>query len=184
LSAGAGTKPLLGPLGKWLAPKRVPVHWVAPPSAPSFKLGSWPVNFWQLPMKDKPGGYHELYALPVTRPHGRVKVAAHNQLEDCDPQRVARNVAPEEVADIRRFMATYIPSLAMADIHSDVCLYTMTPDGDFILGALPGHANVFTTVLAGHGFKFAPVLGGIMADMLEDKEPAFDVTRFSPDRFN
>ncbi|MCB2169606.1 MAG: N-methyl-L-tryptophan oxidase [Deltaproteobacteria bacterium] len=184
LSAGAGTKPLLGPLGKWLAPKRVAVHWVAPSSAQSFDLGSWPVNFWQLPMKGKSGVYHELYALPVTRSNGRVKVAAHNHLEDCDPLRVERTVAPEEVAGIRRFMATYIPSLAIGDIHSDVCLYTMTPDGDFIIGALPGHANVFTTALAGHGFKFAPVLGGIMADMLEDKEPAFDVTRFSPDRFD
>ena len=184
LSAGAGTKPLLGPLGKWLAPKRVAVHWVAPPSARSFDLGSWPVNFWQLPMKGKPGVYHERYALPVTCSNGRVKVAAHNHLEDCDPLRVERTVAPAEVAGIRRFMATYIPSLALGDIHSDVCLYTMTPDSDFILGALPGHANVFTTALAGHGFKFAPVLGGIMADMLEDKEPAFDVTRFSPERFD
>lgn len=184
LSAGAGTKPLLDPLGEWLIPKRVPVHWVAPPPAPSFELGIWPVNFWQLPMKDKPGVYHERYALPVTRSDGRVKVAAHNHLEDCDPLGVARNVAPEEVADIRRFMATYIPPLAMGDIHSDVCLYSMTPDADFVLGALSGHANVFTTALAGHGFKFAPVLGEIMADMLEEKEPAFDVSRFSPDRFD
>jgi len=184
LSAGAGTKPLLGPLGKWLMPKRIPVHWVAPIQAHPFELGIWPVNFWQLPMEDKPGLYHEIYALPVTRSDGRVKVAAHNHLEDCDPLRVARNVAPEEVTDIRSFMATYIPPLAACDIRSDVCLYTMTPDGDFVLGALSGQANVFTTALAGHGFKFAPVLGEIMADMLEDKKPAFDVSRFSPSRFD
>jgi sarcosine oxidase len=186
LSAGAGAKPLLGSLGKWLMPKRVPVHWVAPSPARSFDLGIWPVNFWQLPMRDKDGAvaFHEFYALPVTRSDGRVKVAAHNHLKDCDPLWVARNVAPEEVAGIRSFMATYIPSLAMSDIRSDVCLYTMTPDGDFVLGALPGHANVFTTALAGHGFKFAPVLGEIMADMLEEKEPAFDASRFSPDRFD
>jgi len=184
LSAGAGTKPLLAPQREWLMPKRVPVHWVAPPSARSFELGSWPVNFWQLPVEDKPGAYHEIYALPVTRSDGRVKVAAHNQLEDCDPLRVVRNVAPEELTDIRSFMATFIPPLAACDIRSDVCLYTMTPDGDFVLGALSGHANVFTTALAGHGFKFAPVLGDIMADMLEAKEPAFDVSRFSPNRFD
>ena len=118
-------------------------------------------------------GLSARYALPVTRPHGRVKVAAHNQLEDCDPLRVARNVAPEELTDIRSFMATYIPSLAAGDIRSDVCLYTMTPDGDFVLGALSGQSNVFTTALAGHltaevGIvDLDPVAEGILLTALE-----------------
>jgi sarcosine oxidase len=185
-STGAGTKSLLGALGKWLMPKRVPVHWVAPPKARSFDIGILPVNFWQLPVTDITDNeaFYEHYALPVTSTGGRVKVAAHNHLTDGDPSQVDRKVTPEEVADIRRFMKNYIPSLAMCDIRSDVCFYTMTPDGEFVLGALPGHLNIFTTALAGHGFKFAPVLGEIMADMLEGKTPAFDVARFAPDRFD
>ena len=58
------------------------------------------------------------------------------------------------------------------------------PDGEFSLGALPDHDNVFIAALAGHGFKFAPVLGEILADMLEGNAPAYDVTMFSPSRFN
>lgn len=186
LSTGAGTKSLLGSVGKWLIPKRVPVHWVAPPKVGAFDLGILPVTFWQLPVTDTADSeaFYEHYALPVTSTGGRVKVAAHNHLTDCDPLQVDRKVAPEEVADIRSFMKMYIPSLAMCDIRSDVCLYNMTPDGEFVLGPLPGHPNVFTVALAGHGFKFAPVLGEIMADMLEGKKTAFDVARFSPERFD
>lgn len=186
LSTGAGALPLLGTMGKWLMLKRVPVHWVAPPKARSFDLGILPVNFWQLPVTDMTDSeaFYEYYALPISSSGGRVKVAAHNHLTDGDPSQVDRQVAPEEVAAIRRFMKNYIPSLALGDIGSDVCFYAMTPDRDFIIGPLPGYPNVFTVALAGHGFKFAPVLGEIMADMLEGKKPAFDVARFSPERFD
>ena len=62
-------------------------------------------------------------------------------------------------------------------------MYTLTPDGKFCLGVLPDHDSVFIAALAGHGFKFAPVLGGILADMLEGTPPAYDLTMFSPSRF-
>jgi len=186
ISTGAGALPLLGTMGKWLMPKRVPVHWAASPQVGAFGLGGLPVSFWQLPVVDGSDseGFYEYYALPVTRTGGRVKVAAHNHLTDGDPLSVDRTVTPEEVRDIRCFMKNYIPSLAMGDIRSGVCFYAMTPDGDFVLGPLPGHPNIFTVALAGHGFKFAPVLGEIMADMLAGQEPAYDVARFSPGRFD
>jgi monomeric sarcosine oxidase len=185
ISAGAGTQPLLGSLASWLRPKRVPVHWVAAPDDQGFALGRLPVNFWQLPLPEDSGGepYHEIYAIPVTRPGGRVKVAAHNRLMDCDPLRVDRSVGGQETADIRRFLKDHIPSLANGDIRSEVCLYTLTPDGDFVLGPLAEIPQVFTAALAGHGFKFAPVLGNIMADLLQGRPPAYDLTRFAPLRF-
>jgi sarcosine oxidase len=68
-------------------------------------------------------------------------------------------------------------------LFPELCMYTLTPDGEFSLGALPEHDNVFIAALAGHGFKFAPVLGEILADMLEGNAPAYDVTMFSPSRF-
>jgi sarcosine oxidase len=185
LSAGAGTQPLLGGLGSWLMPKRVPVHWVAAPDDQAFALGRLPVNFWQLPLPAEGSGgpYHEIYALPLTRHGGRVKVAAHNRLMDCDPLNVDRSVGAQETAVIRGFLKHHIPSLAGGEIRSEVCLYTLTPDGDFVLGPLAGCPHVFTTALAGHGFKFAPVLGEIMADLLEGRKPAFDLARFKAARF-
>jgi glycine/D-amino acid oxidase-like deaminating enzyme len=100
----------------------------------------------------------------------------------CDPEAPVRPVTPEEVADIRSFLGNFIPALADCAIDSDVCLYTQTPDGEFLLGALPGYDNVFTAALAGHGFKFAPVLGEIFADLIAGTKPAFDMSRFSPAR--
>ena len=186
LAAGAGTPKLLGDRGHALAPKRVPVHWVAPPTERDYRLGTLPVSFWQLPAAGSMGsaGGREFYALPVTRAGGRVKVAAHNHLADCDPETMAREVAGNEAADVRGFLKKYLPALASRDTRSDVCLYTLTPDGEFALGPLPGHVNVFAAALAGHGFKFAPVLGEMLADMLAGQPPAFDVDRFSLRRFD
>lgn len=185
LAAGAGTRKLLGELGAVFSPKRVPVHWVAPPAERDYSLGAFPVSFWQLPAAGamKAAGGREFYALPVTRAGGRVKVAAHNHLADCDPETMDRKVAVEEAAGIRVFLEKHLPALASTSIRSDVCLYTLTPDGEFALGPLPGYANVFTAALAGHGFKFAPVLGEVLADMLEGRTPPFDVEKFSLRRF-
>jgi glycine/D-amino acid oxidase-like deaminating enzyme len=59
----------------------------------------------------------------------------------------------------------------------------MTPDKDFYFGKLPGSQKVFGVALAGHGFKFAPVLGVLLADLLTDMPTENDIALFSPDRF-
>jgi sarcosine oxidase len=185
LAAGARNKKLAGQLGAQLLPKRIPVQWIDPPAAINFNLGAFPVNFWQLPAFEatETCKYNEFYSIPITRSGGRVKVAAHNCLEDCDPNRLDEEVSTQEVQGIMKFIKDYIPTLKNFDFFSNICMYTLTPDGEFSLGALPDHDNVFIAALAGHGFKFAPVLGEILADMLEGNTPAYDVTMFSPSRF-
>jgi sarcosine oxidase len=185
LAAGARNKKLAGQFGAQLLPKRVPVQWIDPPAATNFNLGAFPVNFWQLPAFEVTDTckYSEFYSIPITRSGGRVKVAAHNGLEDCDPDRLDEDVSTQEVQGIMKFIKDYIPTLKPSDSFSNICMYTLTPDGEFSLGALPDHDNVFIAGLAGHGFKFAPVLGEILADMLEGNAPAYDVTLFSPSRF-
>jgi glycine/D-amino acid oxidase-like deaminating enzyme len=59
----------------------------------------------------------------------------------------------------------------------------MTSDGHFYLGKRPGSENVYAVALAGHGFKFAPALGEILADLMADESPDVDIAMFSPDRF-
>ncbi len=185
LTAGARNKRLLKTSGSYLSPKRVPILWVTPPQSQDFCLGNLPVNFWQLPLSGDAGNpnYLELYALPITRPGGRVKVAAHNHLADCDPDTMTNEVKAEEMATIRRFLEEFIPTLAACEVITDVCLYSLTPDGDFALGLLPGHSNVFTAALSGHGFKFAPVLGELLADIAMGNTPAFDLSMFAISRF-
>ena len=185
LAAGARNKALMGSAGQWLFPKRVPVHWLTAPPAADVSLGAFPVNFWQIPTEAKAAGtgYLEFYTLPSVGPGGRFKAAAHNDLDDCDPDTMPRQVSREESIKTRRFLETYLPSLAQCPMESHLCLYTLTPDGHFILGKPHGYKRVAAAALAGHGFKFAPVLGEILADMLQGQPPAFDTAMFSPGRF-
>jgi sarcosine oxidase len=186
VASGGWTRKLLGLQNSQLHPKRVPVHWFEAPQNISFYRDDFPVNFWQIPLQDNlttSHSYREFYSLPIVDRGGMVKVAFHNGLSDCDPDTLLREVLPEETDMIKTIISQYLPGLRQAPFKSEVCIYTMTPDGHFYLGKRPGANRVFGVALAGHGFKFAPVLGEILADLMVDTAPAFDVELFSPDRF-
>ncbi len=102
LAAGARNTKLAGPFGAQLLPKRIPVQWIDPLAAVNFNLGAFPVNFWQLPAFEASATcqYNEFYSIPITRAGGRVKVAAHNGLEDCDPDRLDEQVSTHEVKGV------------------------------------------------------------------------------------
>jgi sarcosine oxidase len=60
-----------------------------------------------------------------------------------------------------------------------VCLYTNTRDEHFLIDRHPAHAQVLiASACSGHGFKFAPVIGEMVADLIEDRPPNFDVELF------
>lgn len=185
LAGGARNPALLGPAGHVLSPARVPVHWIQPPHESDFHLGDFPVNFWQVPL-EKPDGhseFQEFYSLPAAQPGSRVKAAPHNRLAQCDPETTPPLPWDRETEALRDLLRRFIPSLAHQTMEGHVCFYTLTPDGDFVLGPLPETDKVFTVALAGHGFKFAPVLGEILADLLQDQPPEWSIDRFSLDRF-
>ena len=168
-------------------PKRVPAHLVKAPEGKRLHLGRFPVYFWQVSLKERLGSlqtYSEFYALPGMGPASHIKIAFHNELVDCDPASLIRVVLPEEVDKIKGIIANFLPGLRNRAITSEVCMYTMTPDGHFYLGKRPGSNHVFGVALAGHGFKFAPVLGEILADLMIDISPAVDIELFRPNRFN
>lgn len=66
--------------------------------------------------------------------------------------------------------------------HTVTCLYTLTPDRDFVLGPLPGHPSVLLGLGAGHGFKFAPTFGRVLADLVVQGRTSSDLAAFAPDR--
>jgi len=186
IAAGAWTGELLGLPQTVLTPRRVPVHWIDVPPDGNFHLGQFPVNFWQVPRETNGGGlsgYREFYTLPVTGTETRLKAAFHNGLADCDPAALDHAVSLEETEEVSKMLAGYLPGLENFSMTSHVCLYTMTSDGHFYLGRKSGSQHIFGAALAGHGFKFAPVLGEILADLMMDDSPEFDVELFSPQRF-
>jgi sarcosine oxidase len=123
------------------------------------------------------------YGFPVD-PDG-VKVAKHHHLDEVvDPDDYDRTVSAIDEAAIRRVLKAHVPNADGRLLAAKTCLYTMTPDGDFILDRLPECPQiVIASPCSGHGFKFAPVIGEILADLAVAGRTAHDISRFSLARF-
>lgn len=110
------------------------------------------------------------YGFPATA-DGRVKLGHHSDGTECRPDDRG-TVTDEHVALARRFLRDAIPSLASAPVvGSRVCLYCDTFDGDLFVARDPSREGlVVATGGSGHGFKFAPMLGPIIADAVEGED--------------
>jgi glycine/D-amino acid oxidase-like deaminating enzyme len=123
------------------------------------------------------------YGFPLNR-DGVVKIARHGPGREMSPDSPDRVVTAEEESDLREFVSATFPALVDAPIvHTRVCMYCDTHDGNFWIAPDPDRAGL--TVCAGdsgHGFKFAPVLGAIIADAVEGKaNPLLENFRWRPE---
>jgi glycine/D-amino acid oxidase-like deaminating enzyme len=102
-----------------------------------------------------------------------------------DADSVDRVVGDTEVDVLREALTKVLPELAAAEvIESDVCLFTNTPDHDFVIDFHPQHSRVLvSSACSGHGFKFASVVGEIQADLVTTGRSKFDLAPFRIDRF-
>ena len=93
--------------------------------------------------------------------------------------KVARHHGEADVAQIRGFLERRLPAANGKLRASDECLYTNTPDFHFLLDRHPRHDEVIlVSVCSGHGFKFAPVIGEIAANLVQGKRPGYDLSMF------
>lgn len=112
-----------------------------------------------------------------------VKVAIHHEGETVDPRAEQRPADPAEAGPLREALATRMPALGPVR-DAAVCLYTNTSSGDFLLDRHPDDERVIlASPCSGHGFKFAPALAEVLADLVEAKPPRFDLSPFRLDRF-
>jgi sarcosine oxidase len=125
------------------------------------------------------------YGFPSTG-GGLVKIARHHHLDEtADPDRVDRTVSAKDEAAIRAALTAHIPAADGPLAAAKTCLYTVTPDHDFIVDRMPSAPNVVVaSVCSGHGFKFAPVMGDILADLAIQGETRHDIRRFRLSRFS
>jgi sarcosine oxidase len=179
VTAGAWTKSLLPELAAPLRATREVMGWFEPIDAGSFS--AFPVF-----IIESPHGMH--YGIP---PQGGVGIGAgikiakhHHRNETVDPDHYDRTVSSDDEALIRAAVADHIPAANGALIAAKTCLYTMTSDGNFLIDHLPGAENVVVaSPCSGHGFKFAPVIGEILADLATAGATRHDIARFSLERF-
>jgi sarcosine oxidase len=85
-------------------------------------------------------------------------------------------------ARVTGFLERYLPSALGPVIHTKTCLYTLTPDRDFVLDTLPERPDVSVAIGGGHGFKFASVVGRILAELAVDGRSTHDLGPFGVDR--
>jgi len=92
---------------------------------------------------------------------------------------VRREVPDAEAEPLRAVIRRLIPDADGPLLEREVCLYTNTPDGHFVLDVHPEHPEVLiASPCSGHGFKFASALGEVMADLVTGARPRFDLELF------
>ena len=125
-----------------------------------------------------------LYGFPLTPPaFDGAKVALHGSNIHCTPDTVNRVVNEHEIAAMRDRLRTTLPLLSGNLVHAETCLYTMTPDENFLVGTLLRYPQVTLAAgFSGHGFKFASVIGEILADLSTGQAPRFDLSLFALER--
>ena len=113
-----------------------------------------------------------------------VKIMRHDAGEVCTPDTVRRDVSAADIAEITGFADRYMPQAHGGVRSSLVGIYTMTPDNHFIIDRHPKFQNlVYATGFSGHGFKFTPVIGEILADLALDGSTRHPIGFLSADRF-
>jgi glycine/D-amino acid oxidase-like deaminating enzyme len=114
------------------------------------------------------------YGFPIGR-EGVVKIGSHGAGREMSPDSAQRLVTAEEEKRMREFLSWSFPALADAPIvYSCICLYCDTHDGNFWIAPDPERRGlIIATGDSGHGFKFAPVFGELIADAMEGKTNAW-----------
>jgi sarcosine oxidase len=177
LAAGAWMPGLMADLGLPLSVERVSL-WMMEPRAnrDAFLPENCPNASWE---------YDGLYPLYMSADFGTgVKLALDHHGTPADPDTLVRETTVEDEENIRTQIRKFVPDLDGRVLSSKVCMYTNTPDLDFVVDRHPEIPQiVIASVCSGHGFKFAPVMGEILADMAVGVQPQFDLEMFSIRRF-
>ncbi len=120
------------------------------------------------------------YGLPAAGIDG-VKISHKELIDPVDPETAKRSVDQEQIEECRAACRKFVPDLADGDVvQTKVCLYDMTENSDFVIGRDPDNPDVvYGYGFSGHGFKFAPLIGRLLAELALDRTPSYDLSRFS-----
>lgn len=179
LTAGAWSIHLLDELGIPLEVRRKPVLWfeVDAQRQPLSQPDRMPVFI----VDDEHG---EFYGVPQYEAPG-VKIGMHSGGDVVDPNTVDRGVVEGDyVPTVLPFIQRNLCGFTGKVLDSSMCMYTVSPDEDFVIDRHPEHNRVvLATGFSGHGFKFTPVIGEYLASLSASDHvpvrPDFAVSRFA-----
>jgi sarcosine oxidase len=164
ITAGAWAQGLAGPSFP-VRPTRQVMGWVSPRSPEPFRLGNFP--FWAIDVPNE-GMY---YGFPIDDTTGQpgLKIARHVPGPPIEPDNPDRAPRAQDEADFRSALTRFLPDADGPLLALRVCMYENSPDSHFLIDRHPDHPNVFVAAgFSGHGFKFATVIGEILADLVRD----------------
>ena len=144
-----------------------------PPDLEPFEFGRFPVWIWM----DDPS----FYGFPVFGEHA-VKVTQDAGGKPVDADTRTFEPDPDITARVRAFLSRVLPGALGPEYLVKTCLYTLTPDRDFVVDTLPEHPNVHVAIGAGHAFKFASVIGRVLSELALDGRTRSSIDAFAIDR--
>lgn len=183
LTAGPWAGSLLADLGVPLEVRRKPQYWFAPTTA-DYTLASGTPAFLYESVDDHGAPAGVFYGFPVFGPEG-LKCAEHSGGRVVtDPLALGQAVDEADLARVRTFLQTYLPGVTTTLVDHAPCMYTMSPDENFLVDRHPAHPQVvFAAGLSGHGFKFASVLGKALTELVVDGGTSLPVDFLGISRF-
>ena len=175
--AGAWNHQLLSDLNLPLTVKRKALVWLRAENPENFVIGKFPIF-----LADTPVGL--LYGFPI---YGRpgLKIANHHDAgPPADPDHVDRVFHAEDAKDAQDFAKRHLRGVTSKVLEGKICLYTLTPDEHFLIDFHPEKRNIVLAAgFSGHGFKFAPVVGEILTDLIQKGSTDHPISKFSLSRF-
>ena len=177
VTAGAWTREVLRLVGieMPITVTREQVTYFQTPHLREFAPDRFPVWVWH------GGPEYSFYGLPV---YGEVATKAG---EDVGGEVVTADDRTFETNEIslsklKAFLSEQIPGFLGPELYTKTCLYDMPPDREFVLGTLPGMPQVIVANGAGHGFKFAALLGKVLSELTLHGETGYPIEKFDPSR--
>jgi len=174
LCAGAWLPSLIGKkYARSFAIRRQTLFWFAPKdSAAPFLPGNFPIYIWELQ-----GRKQAIYGFPaVDGDNGGVKVATQQYEMTTTPDAVDRTVSEKEAAAMYDYIAPYLPGLSSKRVKAVACLYTVTPDAEFVIDFHPESPRVIiASPCSGHGFKHSAAIGEALAELATEGKTRFDL---------
>jgi sarcosine oxidase len=146
-----------------------------------FLPGKFPIFIWVF----ENGGENVFYGFPSL--DGKtIKMASEQYVNVTTPEQVERGITEEEKnAMYENFVLGRLPGIANACDEAASCLYTTTPDSNFVIDFYPGHPQVIiASPCSGHGFKHSAAIGEVLAELASGGKSKIDISSFGIDRFN
>jgi sarcosine oxidase len=149
------------------------VTYYATPNLLDFSPARFPVFMWH--------GADNFYGFPV---YGEVATKLGQHMGGNEVTADSRTFEPDPLRQKRQeaFLAEHLPGFGGPELYTKTCLYTIPPDQHYVIDTVPGEPRVSVGVGAGHAFKFASLIGKILADLATTGGTRHPIGAFGLDR--